>query len=307
MISQDGLDHWNNVVAWDTNIEVEQDLILARFIVEAANDPLLSQAVVLKGGTCLNKIWLDSPWRYSEDLDYQLVHDSNIKEITKAFQEIGEKFGFSRINHDSNVWLSHVFMVDQSLEGDRLRIKVDVQKKPLHPEASVSQEEFQVDNPWFQGKASVLSISPQEILASKVIAIYQRRQPRDLFDIWAALRIELVAAEDIAAAYGRYRPPNPEHWTSRQAARSLIERVNEQEYISNLKYLARHAPVKYDLAQNIHMAVELIDLCAEATQTERSWKRVLKKSSKAQTVMSQWADENPLAAAQIGLSSNALN
>ena len=307
MISQEGLDHWNNVVAWDINIEVEQDLVLACFIVEAANDPLLSQAVVLKGGTCLNKIWLDHPWRYSEDLDYQLAHDSDIKEITKALQRIGDGFGFSRINHDSNVWLAHVFMVDQSLEGDRLRIKVDVEKKPLHLEASVSQKEFQVDNPWFRGNASVLSISSQEILASKVIAIYQRRQPRDLFDIWAALRTELVAMEDIAAAFERYRPLNPEHWTSRQAARSLIERINEQEYISNLKYLARHAPIKYDLAQNIHMAVELIDLCAEATQTERSWKRVLKKGSKAQTIMSQWADDNPLAAAQIGMSSNALD
>lgn len=307
MISQEGLDHWNNVVAWDTNIEVEQDLILACFIVEAANDPLLGQAVVLKGGTCLNKIWLDHPWRYSEDLDYQLVQDSDIKEITKTFQGIGERFGFLRINHDSNIWLSHVFMVDQSLEGDRLRVKVDIQKESLHPEASVSQEEFQVDNPWFQGKASVLSISPQEIIASKVVAIYQRRQPRDLFDIWAALRTELVAKEDIDVAFERYRPPKPEHWTSRQAARSLIERINEQEYISNLKYLARHAPIKYDLAQNIHTAIEVIDLCAEATQTERSWKRVLNKGSKAQTIMSQWADDNPLAAAQIGMSSNALN
>ena len=61
--------------SWDTH-QVEQDIVLTRLMAEVANDKYLSETLVLKGGTCLHKLWLPEPWRYSKDLDYARTEDT---------------------------------------------------------------------------------------------------------------------------------------------------------------------------------------------------------------------------------------
>ena len=55
---------------WNAGDQVEQDLILVRLMIEIATDLLLGDEFVMGGGTCFHMLWLDRPWRYSEDLDY---------------------------------------------------------------------------------------------------------------------------------------------------------------------------------------------------------------------------------------------
>ena len=306
MISGEELSHWRSVVPWSGVDQVAQDLVLARLVAEVANDPLLSQAVTLKGGTCLHKIWLDVPWRYSEDLDYQLTGPIDLRELFAVYRVIGERVGFSGAARKINSQFVHVLMTGSDHAGYPLRVKMDIQRAPRQLPGGTERPDFHVDSPWFQGGGPVPAFPPEEIIASKVIAVYQRKRPRDLFDMWAAIRSGLIETTDVATAYGTYRPLDPEHWTARQAARSLIERVTDHEYIADLTELARYAPVEYDLADNISVAVELIDQSAEATQTERSWKRVLRKGSTAQEVMAQWVDNNSLAAAEIGMVGDTL-
>ena len=52
-----------------TCAQVEQDLLLSRLIIEVANHPYLGGELVFRGGTCLHKLHLDTPRRYSEDRD----------------------------------------------------------------------------------------------------------------------------------------------------------------------------------------------------------------------------------------------
>ncbi|MDZ7734161.1 MAG: nucleotidyl transferase AbiEii/AbiGii toxin family protein [Acidimicrobiia bacterium] len=44
----------------------------SRLIVAIANHPLLGEELVFRDGTCLHKVVLPEPLRYSEDLDYVL-------------------------------------------------------------------------------------------------------------------------------------------------------------------------------------------------------------------------------------------
>ena len=39
-------------------------------MIEIANDGLLGQEIVLRGGTAFHKLFLPEPYRYSEDLDF---------------------------------------------------------------------------------------------------------------------------------------------------------------------------------------------------------------------------------------------
>jgi len=84
VITEAELAHWRSNVPWIPDDQVEQDLVLSRLIVELANHGLLGDELVFRGGTCFHKLWLERPWRYSEDLDYVRRTDGGVGDIFDA-------------------------------------------------------------------------------------------------------------------------------------------------------------------------------------------------------------------------------
>ena len=58
VIAQAYLNEWISRAPWPTQIQIEQDLVLSRLIVEIANHELLGAELALRGGTCSNKLHL---------------------------------------------------------------------------------------------------------------------------------------------------------------------------------------------------------------------------------------------------------
>ncbi len=46
---------------------------------------------------------------------------------------------------------------------------------------------FKVENPWLNGATDVATYVPEELLSTKLRALYQRRKGEDLFDVWYAV------------------------------------------------------------------------------------------------------------------------
>ena len=65
MIPQAAITEWAARVPWATPEQIEQDLLLSRLIVEIARDDYLGNELIFRGGTCLHKLHVDRPWRYS--------------------------------------------------------------------------------------------------------------------------------------------------------------------------------------------------------------------------------------------------
>lgn len=70
MIPQAFITRWSRRAPWPTDTQIEQDLILSRLIIDIADHELLGDELAMRGGTCLHKLHLPAPARYSEDLDY---------------------------------------------------------------------------------------------------------------------------------------------------------------------------------------------------------------------------------------------
>jgi predicted nucleotidyltransferase component of viral defense system len=69
MIPQAYITEWSRQVPWQTNEQVEQDLVIYRALVEIFSDDWLAQRLAFRGGTALHKIFLQDQPRYSEDID----------------------------------------------------------------------------------------------------------------------------------------------------------------------------------------------------------------------------------------------
>jgi predicted nucleotidyltransferase component of viral defense system len=60
-------------------------------MVEFARHPILGTELTMRGGTCLHKLWLPRPYRYSEDLDYVRTTTGGVGPLIDAVREIAER------------------------------------------------------------------------------------------------------------------------------------------------------------------------------------------------------------------------
>ena len=58
-----------------------------------------------------------------------------------------------------------------------------------------------VDSRWFQGTADIVTYALDELLATKLRALYQRKKGRDLFDLANALNTGTADPDRIVAAF----------------------------------------------------------------------------------------------------------
>ena len=70
MIPENFIEKWRMHANWQSASQVEQDLVISRALVDLYNDSYIRDALVFRGGTALNKLFLKPPARYSEDIDF---------------------------------------------------------------------------------------------------------------------------------------------------------------------------------------------------------------------------------------------
>ena len=68
-----------------------------------------------------------------------------------------------------------------------LRLKVEVNTREHFTVFGVVRKLVAVDNPWFTGRAEVVTYALEELLGTKLRAFYQRKKGRDSFDLAVSL------------------------------------------------------------------------------------------------------------------------
>jgi len=69
MIQRAYITAWQAHAPWNTNEQIEQDLVICRAVTEIYADSDLRRQLAIRGGTVLHKVHLAPAARYSEDID----------------------------------------------------------------------------------------------------------------------------------------------------------------------------------------------------------------------------------------------
>jgi len=234
---------WGRAMAWPTEDQVEQDLVLSRLIIEIANDPYLGEELVFRGGTCLHKLHATGASRYSEDLDYVRRSAGGISQLTRAATAIGERLQMevrTRIGQHPKIYLRAPF---ESGSGT-MRLKLEVNTFERSPARPLVRVPFSVASGWFEGRADVQTFDLAELVSTKLRALFQRSKGRDLFDLWLAITRLGVAPQDLAACFAPYRPTG---YTARRAALNLQEKLASDDFRNDLRPLVGTWPDDYDI------------------------------------------------------------
>jgi predicted nucleotidyltransferase component of viral defense system len=69
VIPHDFVTEWRARAPWVSDLQVEQDLVISRALVELFARPAVAEGLAFRGGTALYKLHLRPAARYSEDID----------------------------------------------------------------------------------------------------------------------------------------------------------------------------------------------------------------------------------------------
>jgi predicted nucleotidyltransferase component of viral defense system len=250
VIPRAAITEWGRTVPWPTVEQIEQDLLLSRLIIEIANDDYLGNELLFRGGTCLHKLHAPKPLRYSEDLDYVRSTAGGIRELTRAVTQIGTRLGMevrTRIGEHPKVFLR----VPYETGVRQMRIKIEAntfERSPARPPIRIP---YRVESSWFTGAADALTFTLDEVVATKIRALFQRSKGRDLFDLWLALTRLGVPASSVVKAFAAYRPDG---YTKRRAELNLREKAKRSAFREDIRPLVTAWPEGYD----IDAAAELV-------------------------------------------------
>jgi len=175
---------WRARAPWSSDAYVEQDLILARAVIEIFSDPFLRERLAFRGGTALQKMYLKEPVRYSEDIDLVQRRAEPIGPVINAIRAkldvwLGKpKWELSRAN------ASLIYRFDSEIAPvERLRLKIETNTREHFSILGYSGKTLRIDNPWFTGSAELVTYELEELMGTKLRALYQRQKGRDLYDL----------------------------------------------------------------------------------------------------------------------------
>ena len=246
MIPRAYLTAWRGTVPWADDGQVEQDLVLSRALVDIFIDPAVADLLVLRGGTALHKLMLPPPVRYSEDIDLVQRGTGQIGDILDAIRaRLDPWLGKPRRERGpAAVTISYRFD-SEALPVRPLRLKIEINTREHFAVLEIQKRRLALDTPWYRGEAEVGIYHLDELLGTKLRALYQRKKGRDLFDLWLAMDRGPTDAASIVSCFRRYMDHGGTPVSRAEFEANLAAKAGDRAFQEDLRPLL--APVvKYD-------------------------------------------------------------
>ena len=164
------------------------------------SDALMSDCLLLKGGTAINLTVFDLP-RLSVDIDLDFAQDCDRNEMLRMRAQINAKllnymfaqaYALSPNTKNPHSLDSWVFYF-QNAAGNRDNIKVEINYSMRSHVLPAEKKRFRVA--FLQMDCEIRSLAPLELFGSKIKALIERCASRDLFDVHHMLHSGLIAPD----------------------------------------------------------------------------------------------------------------
>lgn len=245
MIPQRYIQEWKSSAPWQHEAQVEQDLVIARVMIAIFSNDFLKEHLAFRGGTALHKLYLSPQVRYSEDVDLVQIKPGGVGAILDALKETISFFTQQpkvKIKANNNIV---IFKFDSEiLPVMPMRVKVEINCREHFSVLGFKEYHFTVKNSWFSGSCHIKTFELEELLATKLRALYQRKKGRDLFDLYYALSQKKIDSQKLLSCYREYmkREVSP---SSREFILNMEEKMRNSEFIGDIYGLLRPG-VEYD-------------------------------------------------------------
>lgn len=240
MIPRDHITGWRSHAPWVSDHQVEQDLVISRALVEIFGAASLGLHAAFRGGTALYKLYMTPSARYSEDIDLVQTAPGPIGDALDAIRSVLDPWlgRPRRLMKGSTVTLRYSFnSEDRPPRG--MRLKIEINTREHFTELGHVQVPIVVDSEWWTGQSEVTTFTLDELLGTKLRALYQRRKGRDLFDLWYALEHGHASPERIVACFERCMTETGHRVTRAQLEENLAAKLGDKVFRADMAGLLR--------------------------------------------------------------------
>lgn len=255
MIPQRYILEWKKHVPWSNDAQVEQDLVISRALIELFKSPLLKENLAFRGGTAIHKLFIQPQVRYSEDIDLVQVTSSPIKpilvEIKRCLSFLGTKRTVKQNIHNNTILYRFESEIQPIIN---LRLKIEINTREHFTVLGLQQHFFEIDNTWFPHDCLITTYQLEELLGTKLRALYQRRKGRDLFDLYWAIKTKDIDSQKVIDCYKEYMSFSVKTQpTKKQVLTNLEEKLSDNEFLTDM-----HAIIRPGIEYSIEEAWEVV-------------------------------------------------
>jgi len=238
VIPRDYITAWRSQAPWVQDIQVEQDLVICRALVEIFSHPVLSGALAFRGGTALYKLHLKPAARYSEDIDLVQVRAEPAGPVMEALRSILDSWlGQPRWNQKEDSVIFVYRFASEDTPPINMRLKVEINSREHFAVHGYKRMPFSVSSRWFSGRCEILTYELDELLGTKLRALYQRKKSRDLFDLATALQQGRVDPERIVNTFADYMAHGSHKVTRAMFEQNLHQKLTDSQFTADISPL----------------------------------------------------------------------
>jgi len=225
---------------------VEQDLVFSRALVAMFDRATVSEQAVFRGGSALHKLFLTAPGRYSEDIDLVQRDGGPIGELVNAIREALDPWlGTPQWKQGKGRFTLYYRFKTTFEPVSTNRLKIEINTREHFSALGIARRPFAVDNPWFHGATELPVYHLDELLGTKMRALYQRKKGRDLYDLWLALRAAKASGQRIVECFRCYMDHDGAAVSRAQFEANLAGKLGDDAFLGDIKVLIP-ADVDYD-------------------------------------------------------------
>lgn len=245
MIPRAHITEWRSLGhPWQSDAMVEQDLIISVMLTMLFRDEVIRDGLLFRGGTALHKLHLDVPLRYSEDIDLVQREAGPIgPQFDRIRAVLTERFGEPRRKIGQGIATLTYRLDSEDAPPLPLRIKIEINTREHMQALPVEHKYLDVQSRWYEGEAEIPIYHLDELLATKLRALYQRRKGRDLFDLGLALRTLPVDVNRLCETFQSYMRAEGHSVTAAEFRANLEAKLNHRGFLSDCVPLIRPGTV----------------------------------------------------------------
>lgn len=258
MIPLDFITEWRAEAPWSMASQVEQDLILSRAIVELFQERRISEQLAFRGGTALYKLHIRPPARYSEDIDLVQISPGPIGSLIDDIRRVLDPWlgAPKRVAHEGRVILVYRTAAE-GLPPVPLRVKVEINSREHFAVFGHDRRRLEVTSRWFTGAADVTTFQLDELLGTKLRALYQRSKGRDLFDLFTASRLAAVDLARVVTCFNRYIEHDEKRVSRAEFEKNLHAKLADTTFLGDVEPLIA-AGTTWDADVAARFAMEVV-------------------------------------------------
>jgi len=256
MIPRANIVEWRSAAPWISDAQVEQDMLICRVLISLFSNNLVAENLAFRGGTALHKLYLKPPSRYSEDIDLVQINAGAIGPVMDAIHQALDGFLGTPKRKQAEDSVTLVYRADSEIPPVvPLKLKVEINTREHFSVLGFREEPFSVDSRWFSGYCKITTYSLDELLGTKLRALYQRRKGRDLFDLWLGLTLGKANPNTVVRTFRKYIEIGGYSVSKMEFMQNLLKKIQTKSFLADTDNLLRPA-ITYDHKAAFRLIVE---------------------------------------------------